>query len=53
MNGAGLSQEEMFLYRLMSQLYVMNAQIVFKGAMLLKVIQYTYGDTSGLEKRDT
>lgn len=39
---------EEFMYRLMASLYSVNAPIVFKGAMLLKVIQNKYGNPSGL-----
>ena len=42
--------EEKFLYDLMTTLYKMNAPIVFKGAMVLKVIQYQCGNPSGLER---
>lgn len=40
--------EEKFLYQLMSILYEMQLPIVFKGAMVLKVIQYQYNDKQGL-----
>lgn len=40
--------EEKFLYELMSKLYSMNVPIVFKGAMVLKAVQSTYGNPSGL-----
>lgn len=42
--------EEEFLYALMTKLCSMNVPIVFKGAMVLKVIQYMNNDTSGLER---
>lgn len=42
--------EEKFLYNLMSMLYSMNAPIVFKGALVLKAIQYQCGNPSGLER---
>ena len=42
--------EEEFLYALMTKLCIMNAPIVFKGAMVLKAIQYMNNDTSGLER---
>lgn len=42
--------EEKFLYDLMATLYKMNAPIVFKGALVLKVIQYNCSISSGLER---
>ena len=45
-----ISNIEEFMYKFMSSLYCMNIPIVFKGAMLLKVIQINYGNPSGLER---
>lgn len=45
-----LNDEEKFLYRLMTVLYNNNVPIVFKGALVLKVIQYQYGNPSGVER---
>lgn len=42
--------EEEFLYRLMSMLYSMNIPIVFKGALVLKVVQYQYGNPAMIER---
>lgn len=45
-----VTNAEEFMYRFMSCLCSMNAPIVFKGAMLLKVIQQQYGNPSGIER---
>ena len=42
--------EEKFLYDLMTKLYNLGIPIVFKGAMVLKVIQFAYGNPSGIER---
>ena len=47
-----ISNVEEFMYKFMSSLYSTNTPIVFKGAMLLKVIQSNFGNPSGLV-RDT
>ena len=44
------NSEEKFLYDLMTMLYNSNIPIVFKGAMVLKVVQFAYGNPSGLER---
>lgn len=41
---------ELFMFKVMTALYNMNAPIVFKGAMVLKAIQYKTGNPSGLER---
>lgn len=41
-------EEEKFLYNLMNQLYQMNIPIVFKGALVLKAIQYNCGNPTGI-----
>ena len=41
---------EVFMYKVMNSLYNMNAPIVFKGAMVLKAIQYSTGNPSGLTR---
>lgn len=43
-----INNVEEFMYEFMSSLYSMNTPIVFKGAMLLKVIQSNFGNPSGL-----
>jgi len=44
------SDIELFMYRVMTSLYNMNAPIVFKGALVLKAIQAQTGNPSGLER---
>lgn len=41
---------EHLMYSVMTNLSSMNAPIVFKGALVLKAIQYKYGNPSGLER---
>ena len=45
---------EVFMYSIMTSLYNMNAPIVFKGALVLKAVQYRTNNPSGLirETRD-
>lgn len=45
-----INAEEKFLYDLMTKLYNSGVPIVFKGAMVLKVVQFAYGNPSGLER---
>lgn len=41
---------EVLMYKIMNSMYNMNAPIVFKGAMVLKAIQYSTGNPSGLTR---
>jgi hypothetical protein len=50
LGGYYIMDNELFMYQIMTALYNMKAPIVFKGAMVLKVIQAQTGNPSGLTR---